>query len=173
MKNRTSALICTCATALFSIGGHAASLDLKPGAWEMSITTITTGNVLSPATLEKLPAEQRAQLEATMRERSGKPSIQMHKTCVSRKDIDELNLIDAPGENCSRKIITQSSTRVEFEESCGGADPNHKAIGIESKTPESLLLFANIERDNGSKIRLDVSGRWLDADCKGIPSEAE
>lgn len=177
MKNRilllTKWAIAPFALCAVCAAVHAASLNLKPGAWEMSITTVTTGNILSPAVLEKLPEAQRAQLEQQMRERSGKPSIQLHKTCISQKDIDELNLINAEDENCARKIHTQSSTRVEFEESCSGADANRKSINIESKSPGNLSLIANIERDNGSKIHLDVNGRWLGADCKGIPTEAE
>ncbi|HEY3699852.1 MAG TPA: DUF3617 family protein [Spongiibacteraceae bacterium] len=150
-----------------------ASLNLRTGAWEMTLTTVTTGNVIAPSTLEKLQPEQREQIERNMQERSGKPSIQIHKTCVSQKDIDEMNLIKADDKNCSRKIKAQSSMRVDLDESCGEPDANQKSISIETKNPESLLLIADVQSSNGGKIHLDVNGRWLASDCKGILTETE
>lgn len=177
MKNRISSssifFSCALATALCPSLSYAAALNLRTGAWEMTITTVTFGNIMTPALLEKLSPEQRAQIEQNVQERSGKPSIQIHKSCVTKKDIDEMNLIKADDENCTRKIKTQSSTRVELEESCSGADANQKTIGIESKNPESLLLVADVMRNNGSKIHLDVNGRWLATECKGIAAEME
>jgi hypothetical protein len=177
MKNRNSntalsTLFLVLATALTS-PTHAAVLNLRTGAWEMTITTVTFGNIMSPSVMEKLSAEQRDQIEKNVQAKSGKPSIQVHKSCIVQKDIDEMNLIKADDKDCTRKIKNQSSTRVELEEVCGGADANRKTIGIESKNPESLLLLADVARDNGSKIHLDVNGRWLAADCKGIPAEDE
>lgn len=182
MKNRISIISPYCfalATALSSTTSqaaapsHATPLDLRTGSWEMTITTVTFGNIMTPALLEKLPAEQRAEIEKNAQERSGRPSIQVHKSCVTQKDLDEMNLIKADSANCTRKIRTQSSTRVELEETCGGSDANQKKIGIESKNPESLLLIADVVRDNGSKIHLDVNGRWLAADCEDIATEME
>lgn len=177
MKNRISFISftfsCALATALHPAISAAAALNLRTGAWEMTITTVTFGNIMAPSLLEKLSPEQQAEIEKSVKARSGRPSIQIHKSCVTQKDIDEMNLIKADDDSCTRKIKTQSSTRVELEENCVGDDANQKTIGIESKKPESLLLIADVVRDNGSKIHLDVNGRWLAADCKGIDSEAE
>ena len=167
-------IFCALVSALYPTPSRAAALNLRTGAWEMTITTVTFGNVLaSSSVLEQLSPEQRAQLEQKVLAQSGKPSILVHKSCVTQKDVDEMNLINADDANCTRKIKTQSSTRVELEESCDGADANQKTIGIETKSPENLLLIADVMRDNGSKIHLDVNGRWLTADCKGIATETE
>lgn len=171
MKN-----ILSCAAMVVAITAEpafSAPLNLRTGAWEMTLTTVTTGNVITPSALEKLQPEQREQIERSMLERSGKPSIQVHKTCVTQKDIDEMNLIKADDANCSRKIKAQSNTRVDLDESCGEPDANRKSISIETKNPESLLLIADVQSNNGGKIHLDVNGRWLAPDCKGMSAETD
>ncbi len=42
------------------------SLDVKPGAWDMSITTLTSGSLIPPNLLAKMPPEQRAKFEQSM-----------------------------------------------------------------------------------------------------------
>jgi Protein of unknown function (DUF3617) len=65
------------------------SLDVNPGAWDMSITTLTSGSLIPPDLLAKMPPEQRAKFEQSMQARSGKPMTHTSKGCVTQEDLDQ------------------------------------------------------------------------------------
>ena len=67
----------------------AESFNAKPGAWEMSITTLTAGTLIPPDVLAKMPPEQRAKFEQSMQARSGKPMTHTSKGCVTQEDLDQ------------------------------------------------------------------------------------
>ena len=71
----------------------AESFNAKPGAWELNFTTLTTGMLIPPDVLAKMPPEQRAKIEQSMQARSGKPRTHASKTCVTQEDLDQNRII--------------------------------------------------------------------------------
>lgn len=67
---------------------RADSLKAKPGAWEMTFTTQSSGMLVPPDVLAAMPPEQRAKVEQSMQARAGKPTIHSVKTCITKEDLD-------------------------------------------------------------------------------------
>ncbi len=97
----------------------AESFNAKPGAWEMSVTTVTTGNPIPADVLEALPPDKRAEIEASMKERSGKADTDTFKSCVTQQDLDQNSMIKSESDSkCTRKVVSKSSTKIVVEQTC-------------------------------------------------------
>ena len=149
----------------------AASFNAKPGAWQMSMTTLMAGNPLPPEALANMPPENRAKVEEAMKARAGKPITITQKTCVSQKDLDQDRIIRAVKDdsNCTRKLVSKSATRLVMEQTCPEPRASTAQMTIEATTPESLTATIDMARaDAKGKIHLDITGHWLGESCAGI-----
>ncbi len=63
---------------------QAESFNAKPGAWEMTFSGLSTGTMIPPDVLAKMPPEQRARIEQSMQARSGKPGSRSTKSCITK-----------------------------------------------------------------------------------------
>ena len=152
-----------------SLSTHAETLNAKPGTWEMSVTTLTTGNPIPADVLAKMPPEERAQVEAAMKARSGKPDTQVFKSCVTQKDLDQNSMIKSEGDSkCSKKVATQSATKIVIDQVCPAPLASTGKATIEARTPERIVSVIDTAQGTGGKIHVDIKGRWLGASCEGI-----
>jgi hypothetical protein len=147
------------------------SFNAKPGAWEMTITTLTTGMPAPPDMLTKMSPEQRAKIEAMMQARAGKPSTHVYPSCITQKDLEEDRIIkESDDENhCTQQIITKSANKLVLEKRCPAPRASTSKMTMEAKTPESIV--ASIDMVQGSaegKVHVDMKGHWLRASCAGI-----
>ena len=152
----------------------AASFNVKPGAWQMSMNTLVVGNPLPPEALASMPPEKRAKVEEAMKARAGKPVTITQKTCVSKEDLDQDRIIQSDRDDgqCTRKVLSKSATRLVMEQACPEPHASTTQMTIEAKSPEALS--ANIVRvrgDGKGKITVDVKGFWLGPDCAGIKDD--
>jgi hypothetical protein len=160
--------------ACIPMQAFAASLNAKPGAWQMSMNTLIVGTPLTPEVLATMPPEKRAKVEKAMKERAAKPVTFSHKTCVTKQDLDQDRIIESEKEErtCTRKVVSRSATRIVMEQSCPEPDASTSQITIEAKTPESLS--ANIVRvrgDGKGKVLVDLKGFWLGPSCAGLKDD--
>ncbi len=134
-------ILCAGAIALVASAARADSFGVKTGAWESTVTSTTTGTSIPPDMLSKLPPDQRAKIEQMMRSRSGQPHTITRKYCVTQKDLDEDRLMKEQGESqCSRKVLSKSSTRLEIEQTCGTA-PHAMTmhVSVQATSPARML----------------------------------
>ncbi len=160
---------CGAAAAMFvaSIAG-AESLNAKPGAWEMTVTTSGTGSVIPPEALAKMPPERRAMVEKMMAERGGKPNTSVHRSCVKKEDLERDRFAEGKdGSTCTRKTVSRTATKVVVATSCAGTPPRQGTFIFEAKNPETVVGTIDQETGNG-KFHVDVSGKWLGASCEGL-----
>jgi len=152
-----------------SFSALAETLNAKPGAWEMSVTTLTTGNPIPADVLAKMPPDERAQVETAMKARSGKPDTQVFKSCVTQKDLDQNSMIKSEGDSkCSKKIVSQSATKIVIDQVCPAPLASTGKATIEARTPERIVSVIDTAQGTGGKIHVDIKGRWLGASCEGI-----
>jgi hypothetical protein len=174
MIARTLITIAVALAADIPLHTFAASLNAKPGAWQMSMNTLVVGNPLPPEVLATMPPEKRAKVEKAMKERAAKPVTLSHKTCVTQEDLDQDRIVqsDKDDSKCTRKVVSRSATRIVMEQSCPAPHASTSQMTIEAKTPESLS--ANIVRvrgDGKGKVLMDVKGFWLAPSCAGIKDD--
>jgi Protein of unknown function (DUF3617) len=147
----------------------AASLNAKPGAWEMTTTTVTAGMSIPADALAKMPAEQRARMEAALQARAGRNSTQVHKSCVTQDDLDQSRMLKSENDGrCSRKVTSALPGKVVMEQVCPVPQPSISRITMEAPSTESLVASIDINQGTRGTVHVDIKGRWLTASCAGI-----
>ncbi|HQR13218.1 MAG TPA: DUF3617 domain-containing protein [Nitrospira sp.] len=149
---------------------QADSFNAKPGAWEMTFTTQSSGMLIPPDVLAAMPPEQRAKVEQSMQRRSGKPKTHTVKTCLTKEDLDQHRIIkeddDEPG--CKTTVVTKSSAKLVFERACPPPHASTSQVTVEAQTTESLIGSMDTDRPRAGKVHLDFKSRWIGASCTGI-----
>jgi hypothetical protein len=146
------------------------SFNAKPGAWEISATTLMKGMMISAEALAGMPPEQRAMVERTMKARSGKPNTLVTKSCVTKADLDQDRMIKSEDEeSCKKKIISKSASKMVYEQTCTGENAYKSTVTLEAKTPESIAATMDmVQSDGGGKVHVEMKGKWLGTSCAGI-----
>lgn len=166
---------CTIALAIIALAivaplpVFADALNVKTGGWEMTTTTLITGMPAPPETLAKMSPEQRAKVEAMLAARAGKPSTHVSKSCVTKEDLDQDNMIKSDNVDCKKEVISRSATKIVVTETCNAPHASTSNVIIEAKTPENVVANMDMTQPGASgKIHVDVDGRWLGPSCTGI-----
>jgi hypothetical protein len=152
----------------------AASFNVKPGAWQMSVSTLLVGNPLPPEALASMPPERRARVEEAMKARAGKPVTITHKVCVSQDDLDQDRIIrsDKDDGQCTRKVLSKSADRLVMEQTCPEPHASTTQMTIDAKTPEALSAsIVKVRGDGKGKVVADAKGFWLGPSCAGTKDD--
>lgn len=165
-------IFCQCAACLVFVVAcpvFADALDVKTGGWEMTTTTLITGMPASPEALAKMSPEQRARVEAMLAARAGKPSIHVSRSCVTKEDLDQDNIIKSDHVDCKKEVLSRSATKIVVTETCSPPHASTSNVIIEARTPENVVATMDMTQPGASgKIHVDVDGRWLGPSCTGI-----
>jgi len=142
-------------------------LDVRPGMWEATTTTETTGAPpIPPEILAKMTPEQQARMKTGT---SQGPKTIVKKHCVTKEEINKgLTLGDEHG-SCQRTVVSGSSSKQEIRLECSNS--GIKATGtirIEAIDREHVKVSAQITSGDGShtmKINSTSTGKWLGEAC--------
>jgi len=151
------------------------SFNMKTGAWEITTTTLMNGMLIPAEDLAGMPPAQRARIEKAMQARAGKPSTHVMKSCVTKTDLDQDRVLKADDEeHCKKKIISKSSSKIVYEQTCSGHEASKSTVTVEAKTPESIAASMDMvqQRSGGGKIHVDMKGKWLGSSCAGIKDKS-
>ena len=170
MTTKTFAMIAVALATGISFHAAAESLNVKPGAWHITVVTTTTGNPIPPEALAKLPPDQRAQIEESMKARSGKPNTETFKSCMTKEALDQDRMFDTESDgNCARKILSKSSTKLVIEQTCSTPKDLTGRTTLEAKSPEAIVAVIDTsQRGASGKVHVDLKARWLGASCEGL-----
>ena len=154
---------------------RAESLNVKPGTWEMTVTSVTSGMKISPEMSAKMTPAQRAQMEQMMKAREGKPHTMTAQSCLTKEDVNHDRIIkemededEDPTVQCKVKVLSRSSAKLVLDQICPGPPPATTHFTIEAKTSESILATGDRNEQGSGKTRLEIKGKWLGASCEGI-----
>lgn len=163
-----------CAPALVP-SVQAESFNVKPGAWEMTVTTVASGMKLSPEMAAKMTPLQRAQMEQMMKAREGKPHTTTLQSCLTKEDVSQDRIIkemededDDSEVQCKVKVISKSLSKLVIDKICPGPSPSNTHFTIEAKTPDGIVAIGEREQQGSGKSRMDIKGRWLRDGCEGV-----
>lgn len=136
--------------------GASAPLNVKTGAWQILMTTRTTGTMIPPAALQQMAPEQRARVAAAMKAREGKSDSHDFKSCVTA---DDLKTGSAFGGN---------ATHQEVRMACSGNDAHSGTAVFDAPTPTTIIGKIDVNAARGGVVHVDMHGHWLTASCQGI-----
>ena len=169
MKTKVISIAALIAVALWA-ADKVQPLNAKLGLWEITSSQQMTGAVpISPETLAKLPPEQRAKIEARFTQRSGKPMVSTRQTCMT----DEKRSKSAFGEErqgCVRTIVGSTSQLLQLHEECTQKDGTRMSSDAKfelsgDSTMKGTVKVKAAHGDNITNVSLDLSGKWVGADC--------
>lgn len=154
---------------------RAESLNVRPGAWEITTSTITTGLKISPELSTGLKPEQRAKMEQVLKSHDGKTMTMTSQFCLTKEDVSHDRIIkemeDEDGDaeaQCKIKVISKSSSKLVLDRMCPGPHASTTHFTIDAKTAESFVATGDGELVGSGKARMEIRGKWLGASCEGI-----
>ena len=171
ISRNASRVVALVSLALASLAASAGEpLNVKLGRWEMNTTVATSGSMIPPALLAQMPAEQRARIEAAMKQRAaGGSHTTSNKTCVTKEDLNRGKFEAGKGEdpkNCQYRVVTQTATRMESHFQCTGDAARSGEMKFEALSPERIKGAIQVSTPDG-KMTMEFSGHWLAASCAG------
>jgi hypothetical protein len=157
-------------------------LDLKTGQWEYTVTMQMGGMPqpsaaqippIPPDQLAKLPPEQRAEIEAAMKQAAGiassKPITTTNRSCIKKEDLTNLNPMGNADKSCKMTVIHSSRSKLEAKMVCDSpANKSTSTVTIEALSPESSKFSVVAGgTSNGRPMNMTVNGtgKWLSATC--------
>jgi len=147
-------------------------LNVKPGAWELTLRTTMNGNPIPAASLAQMSPEQRTKIQAAMQARSGKTTSRVFKECLTAADLKNPDTFGKNGdddEGCRTTVISESPTQRKLRMVCTGDNPHTGTGTISAPSPTQMTgVIDIIGTATGAKIHIEESGRWLGANCAGI-----
>ncbi len=171
-----AALVAASAAAVVSAQTH---INAKLGLWEMTITNKIGGMPDMPAMpqvdLSQVPPEQRARVEAMMKQRQGMMGGQptVTKQCITKEKLEKPFYQDAKMDpSCKQTPITTTATVQEFKVECTGAQKMNGTVHFEAADPEHVngTMHFNAEGPQGKAMTIDgtVAGKWIASDCGDV-----
>jgi hypothetical protein len=169
-------LIVATATVLFFLTAVWAvePFDVKPGLWETSVSTDLSGvsgmpamPSIPPEVLAKMPASQRAQMEALMKGRGGANGPITNKVCLTRKSLEEGGFGQAD-KSCKSEVISYTASKQVLQIEC--TRDGSKMTGeltLERVDSEHVKGTAIMNAPQG-QMKMAFENHWLAADCGDI-----
>jgi uncharacterized protein DUF3617 len=153
--------------------GNIQPLKVKPGLWQETITSTTSGQPpIPPGTLDKLTPEQRAKFEAAVKGRTSKgPQTRTFNHCVTQEDLNK----DPFGEDkksCTRTVLASTGSKMDVHAVCtgNGGVKTDFTVHIEALDSENVKASVHVNSTGGGRAMngdSNITGKWLGAACPG------
>jgi Protein of unknown function (DUF3617) len=168
MNSKSLLPLAVCAALPFAAGGQD-KLDIRTGTWEITATTHMSGTPLSNEMLSKMTPEQRAEVQAAMREEAAKgPQTEVSRECITPEEV-ERPFASADLENCTQQIVRTTRTTQEARLQCTGEYKGSGLLRVTAPNPQTMTATLELSAGDGPApftIKSQMKGRWLAAACE-------
>ena len=158
-----------------TLDARAESFNVRPGAWEMTVTTVASGMKLSPELSAKMTPVQRAQMEHMIKSREGKPHTMTTQSCITKDDLSQDRIIkemqdedEDTAVQCKVKVLSKSPTKLVLDQLCPGPPSSTTHFTVGTKTTDSFVAIGERSEGGSGKAHIDIKGKWLRPDCDGL-----
>jgi len=152
-------------------------LNVKEGLWEVTMTHSMTGMPAMPAippdALAKMPPEQRARVEAAMKQSGmGGPKTDVRKDCITKDKLEKQTAFNDNRGECTRTVVNSTGSKLEIKLHCEDK---------QTSTDGTLLLEAlssdnvkgsmhSVTNSNGRTMNMDFtfSASYLGPACGDV-----
>jgi len=144
-------------------------LSVKPGLWESTTTSTTTGQRPIPSEmLSQLSPDQRARMEARMNANSApRTRTFTNKQCETKEKLAEQPFSNQ--KECKATVISSTATKAEIKMSCEYGDVKSTGtMNVEALGPENVKGSVHMTSSGGSHtmtVNTTFSGKWLGSSC--------
>jgi Protein of unknown function (DUF3617) len=150
--------------------------NIKTGLWEITETHTMTGlppmPAIPPEALAKMTPEQRAQFEEHMKGMSGTPKTTTRKDCVTQEKLDKDMAFDEHRQECTRTIISSSSTMTEMKIHCqekdATSDGTFKFEALSSENVKGTVRMVINSHGRPMNMNFDFISKYLGPTCGDV-----
>jgi hypothetical protein len=146
----------------------AQSFNVKVGLWEVTATVQAGG--APPVDTSAMTPEQRAQVEAMMKNMTAKPHT--NRTCITREKLDKNPFDNGDGDACKHTVLQRTATVYAFKDECTGEDgATTNDARFVATTPEAVTGTVKIVRNRGGKvttINSQITGKFVGSSCGDV-----
>ena len=166
----SSATVLACAALAGIVLFAAEPLNVKLGQWETTTTMQMSGMPAIPQdALDKMTPQQRQMIEERMKSIQGKPTTT--KYCVKQEDIDKAMKFGSDNQDCTRTIITSTSTTQEIKIECNrDGNKSTGTVRVDAPNRENVkgTIQMNTTSSGGRSMNMNGSfvSKWLGAACE-------
>jgi hypothetical protein len=151
-----------------------AKFDVKPGLWEQTVVSQTTGAPpLSDDMKAQLTPEQQKKMADAMAAANAN-AAQPHttKACMSQDKLDRGFVEEADRPGCKRTVVTNTPTQLEVRQECTSPDGKmvitlrYKALNRETVTGKT-----HFEMSRGGQTMVSdgtIQGKWVSDSCGDV-----
>jgi len=146
-------------------------LDVKTGLWETSMTHANSGAPPIPADLlAKLPPEQRARIEASMK--AGGSGTTTTKTCITQEKLQKQDAFGDNRKECTHTVVTSSSSGFEMKIHCAekemSSDGTIKIEALSSENIKGVVHMVSSGGGNTMNVDMTLTSRYLGPACGDV-----
>lgn len=162
--------LCLGAAALPALAADNTPLEVRPGLWEMTSDSESTGKPPLPAdALARLSPEQRAKVEGAMQQSMG-PQHRVTRHCVTEADLDKgfADFEHMGHGRCTQSVDAGTSTLRVGTFTCSGPEHASGSYRFEARSPEAVVGNWDVTMTNGGNtmtVRNAIQGKWLSVNC--------
>ncbi len=151
---------------------------MRPGLWEHSVTMRTDSGQMEQAMrqmqqqMANLPPEQRKAMERMLASQGmglgAAPSSV--RVCIS-KEAAERDELPQQSADCRQQLVQRTGDTVKIKFACDGPPPSSGEAEVTFASPTAYTGKAVVDtlvQGKPERIRMEQSGKWLDADCGAI-----
>jgi hypothetical protein len=152
-------------------------LNVKAGLWEMTSTHSMTGMpampALPPDTLAKMTPEQRARMEAAMKQSgAGGPTTNVRKECITKEKLEKRSAFDENRKDCTRTVVSSTGSKLEMKIHCEGkeqgTDGTFLLEAVSSENVKGTMQFVTNSNGRTMNMNFTFNSRYLGPACGDV-----
>ena len=116
-------------------------LNVKTGQWQTTVQVSSGGSIALPsAEMAKLNPEQRAQVEAAMKQASRpKTTTRVNQDCLTADELNKGTPFKPDNKQCTQKVLNSTSSKLNLEQDCTEESMTTKTVmSLEATSPEQV-----------------------------------
>jgi hypothetical protein len=171
-------LIALCSSSVWAADNFVRP-NMKTGLWEITETHTMTGMPampsIPPEALANMSPEQRAQMEARMKDSfGGGPKTTTRKSCVTKEKLDKSSVFGDDRNECTRTVLSSSSTMTEVKIHCAQKDmTSDGTFKFEALSPENVkgamrMVMTGKGQSQPMHMDFDFTSKYLGAACGDV-----
>lgn len=157
-------------------GADKTPLNVKTGLWQVTVNHSSSGQLgIPPDVAAKLTPEQRAQVEAAMKNQAaaGPSKPNTYEKCITKEDLSK-DAFSNNKENCTQKVIKSTSSDLEVQETCandqGKSDTQLNLHAVDSEHVKGTGHVVATSGGRTMNVDLNFDSKWKGASC---PAESK
>lgn len=166
-----------------SLADQAATLAIKPGLWEMTTQSQSSGAPpIPPEALANMTPDQRQKFEAAMAAHMAKQKEpRTYKHCVTEDQLKRGIDMGKADDKCKKTVTTNTGKVLAVHVECTGGDPGNPENtagdfhfeAVDSATMAGTTDMTISRGAQSMNIKSDIHGKWLAADCGDLTPKTD